>query len=665
MASAAAHRLLDLHRDGRLAAEYPAVRGLLTEHSQPELVTAGRLLARLDPDEVLRLHPAVPSPRIAVRGHGTLAAVLPALVGELARHGILGRPMPGDFDSYVFDLADPGSDLYASGADLTLCLLDPHVVLDELPSPWQPPDVGRVLDEKLAVLERIAATFDAAGAGTLVLTTIPLPPDLLGQLIAHRSRARVGVLWREANARLLRLADAYPSVVVLDLDPLLAEGIPLVDPRQSVYAKAHLSAELLARVAREVGHLVRHLLGRGRKCLVVDLDETVWGGVLGEDGIAGIEVADSHRGEAFRAFQRLLRQIGSQGVLLAAVSKNDSEQVRAALREHPRLTVREEDFVRVSANWRPKSENLADLARDLNIGVDSLVFVDDSDCECGLVRHALPDVAVVRLDDEPALHVRALLRDSWFETREVTGDDLARPERYRKELARGEFLDSFSSIQDYLDQLEVRVVLAGAEARDVARVSQLTLRTNQFNMTTCRLTPAEVEAWRDDAAGHVVTVHSGDRFGDNGLVGVLFLRREDEVLRIENFLLSCRVFARGIEHACLAAVLRRAGEAGVREVRGFYRPSARNGKVADLYPAFGFLPAGDEPEVTEFRHDLAVLPAPPAHIEVSERFELGGVALRAASPATTTAMAMATATTTAATTVTATAATTQSGGNRA
>jgi FkbH-like protein len=645
MAGAATRQLLALHRDGRLAAEYPAVRGLLAEHDPPELVTAGRLLALLDPDEVLRLHPAVPSIRIAVRGHGTLAAVSPALVAELARHGILGRPTLGDFDSYVFDLADPGSDLYASATDLTLCVLDPHVVLDELPNPWQQDDVERVLDEKLAVLERIAATFDVAGTGTLVLNTIPLPPDLLGQLVAHRSRARLGALWREANARLLRLGDACPSLVVLDLDPLLAEGIPVADPRQSVYAKAHLSAQLLARYAREVGHLVRHLLGRGSKCLVVDLDETVWGGVLGDDGMTGIEVADSHRGEAFRGFQRVLRQLGSQGVLLAAVSKNDQEQVRAVLREHPRLTVREEDFVRVSANWRPKSENLADLARDLNIGVDSLVFVDDSPYECGLVRHALPDVAVVRLDDEPALHVRALLRDGWFDTRELTGDDVARPRRYREELARGDFIDSFSSVQDYLDQLAVRVLLADAEAHDVARVSQLTLRTNQFNLTTRRLTAAEVEAWRDDAAGRVLAVHAGDRFGDNGLVGVLLLRREGDRLRIENFLLSCRVFARGIEHACLAAVLRRAGEAGIREVRGFYRSSARNAKVADLYPAFGFLPADkevgleadDESEVTEFRHDLAVLPAPPAHVALSERFDLDGSTHRQAGPATTTA----------------------------
>jgi len=181
--------------------------------------------------------------------------------------------------------------------------------------------VLRDVGEKLTLIEGLVATFAAAGRGTLVLNTLPLPRRYTAQLVDHRFRARLGAVWRAANARLLDLAERQPALVVLDLDPLVAEGVRVIDPRLATYARAYLSGELLAGYAREVGHLARAVAGRSSKCLVIDLDGTVWGGILGDDGVEGIEVAESFRGEAFRAFQRVVRQIGAQGVLVAAVSR--------------------------------------------------------------------------------------------------------------------------------------------------------------------------------------------------------------------------------------------------------------------------------------------------------------------------------------------------------
>src|SRR5262249_32703099 len=185
------------------------------------------------------------------------------------------------------------------------------------------------------------------------------------------------------------------------------------------------------------------------------------------------------------ACQRVAKQLGSQGVLLAAVSKNDLEPVRDVLRNHPGMTLREDDLVRVVANWRPKHDNLTELAAALNLGVDSVVFVDDSPYECGLVRHALPGVAVVPVDGEPGLYVEKLLRDGWFDTRALTAEDRTRVAKYRDELVRKDFLDTFESIEDYLRELKVRVRLAAVTdpTTDAVRISQLTLRTNQFNLT--------------------------------------------------------------------------------------------------------------------------------------------------------------------------------------
>jgi FkbH-like protein len=610
--------IAELHSSGRLAVGYPRACELTSRLADAELARAGQFLARIDPGDVARAHPTIPIVDLAVTGHGTVAPLLPALAAEFARHGLLPRIRLSDFDSYVFDLA-PGGVLYAERHDLVLCLLDPAMVFDEVPSPWRAEDAARALAGKVDTIARLAATFAASSQGILVLNTIPLPADALAQLVDLRSRARLAAAWRDCNARLLRLVDAHPSVAVLDLEPLLGQGASLADPRMSIYAKAHLSAGLLAGYARQISHLARSVAGHTKKCLALDLDGTMWGGVLGDDGPEALEIADGYRGEAFRVFQKVARQLGAQGVLLAAVSKNDLAPVQQALREHPRMTVREDDFVRIAANWRPKADNLRELATDLNLGVDSFVFVDDSPFECGLIREELPEVATIQVDGEPALHASTLLREGWFDQMDLTIEDTARPARYRDELARQDFLRSFQSIEDYLGNLGVEVRLANARDEDLARVSQITLRTNQFNLTGERLGPAEVTALAADPAWRVLTIHASDRFGDNGLVGVILLSVGSATLTVSNMLLSCRVFSRGIEQACMAAVLRHARDLGAASVVGVYRQTVKNTKMRDFYPLCGFtaMASDGERELT-FRHNLGDILAPPPYVRLTD-----------------------------------------------
>ncbi|WP_103342533.1 HAD-IIIC family phosphatase [Amycolatopsis sp. CA-126428] len=608
-------RLLALHREGGLAAAYPDVPPLLAEiaDADADLTRYGQLLARLDPAEVLAAHPDQATLTVAITGHGTVEPLVAPLTAELARHGLLLRPHVSDFDSYVFDLSDPGSRLYAARPDLVLCLLDPQTIFDEVPAPWGPDDVERAFAEKLTLLGQLVTRFEATSRATLVLNTVPLPRERAAQLIDHRSRNRLGVLWREANARLLRLAEDHPGLVVLDVDPLTAEGVPVTEPRMSVYAKANLSAELLAAYAREIGHLARHVTGRSKKVLAVDLDGTLWGGILAEDGADGITVAGGYTGDAFTAFRKVVKQLGAQGVLLAVVSKNDPEPVAAVLREHRDLLLAEDDFVRVVANWQPKSGNLRDLADALNLGVDSFVFADDSPFECGQVRHALPGVAVVRLGTDPATHVGRLLRDGWFDTRSLTATDRTRAETYRTELARQDLRQSSASLDGYLAQLGLEVTLAPAEAADVARVSQLSLRTNQFNLTTRRWQERDVRELMADPATELLTIRVRDRFGDSGLVGLVGYRRAGGLGFIDDFVLSCRVFSRGVEQACLAAVLRHAKDTGAEAVLAGYRPTAKNRGFADFYPRHGFRPTGGG-----FRHDLVRIAPPPEHVRLVE-----------------------------------------------
>lgn len=608
--------LLRLHRAGRLAADYPEVRRLLAGLSGDGLARAGRLLSRIDPDEVLRAHPQIRPVTVAITGHGTLNALIAPLTVELARHGLLLRPVLSPFDSYVFDLADAGSQLYAAEPDMTLCVLDASVVFDEVPTPWRPRDVQLAFQEKVQLLRRLAARFGQPGHGTLVLNSLPLPHQLAAQLIDYRSRAELGALWREANAQLLRMPEANPGVVVFDIDILAAEGVAVTDPRLSIYAKAPYSPDLLAAYARQAAHLARHVRGQTKKVLAIDLDGTAWGGTLMDDGMDGIELGDTYRGHAHRQFQQAVRQLAAQGVLVAAISKNDQEPVRQVLRGHPDLLLREDDFVRVAANWRPKHENLAELAADLNLGVETIVFVDDSPAEIGLARRQLPEVAAIQLDEEPAWHVRKLVADGWFDAVELTAEDRERPARYRDELERGDFLSSQDSLQDYLRELQIQVRVIAADSAQASRVSQLTLRTNQFNLTTQRRQPPDVQELIDDPSALVLAVQVADRFGDSGLVGAILAHRDGDTLDIDNFLLSCRVFSRGVEQAALHALLRHALDTGARSVTATYRRTARNENVRSFYPRNGFSTVTDDGGTTTFRHALDEITAPPAHIEL-------------------------------------------------
>ncbi len=607
-------RLRSLHREGTLAARYDEVAALLAAMDEEDAARSARLLDRVDAEAARAHHPGLPPVAVTITGHGTLDALRTALTGELARHGYLPDVRLADFGSYAFELGDPGSALYAGRPDVTVCVLDHAAVFDEVGVPFTVDDVERVLAGKLALWRRLAAGFGEIGSGTLVLNTVPLPRLWQAQVLDYPSRARLGAVWRRANAELLAFGESLDAVVVMDLDPLLTAPVELSDPRFEVYARAHLSDALLGAYARELVHLVRARTGRARKVLAVDLDQTLWGGVLGDDGVEGIEVTHGRWGEAFRRFQGVVAQLQSQGVLLAAVSKNDQDTVLAALRDHPDMVVREDAFVRILANWQPKPANLRLLARELNLGGDSVVFADDSVHECAAVAAELPETAVVHLDGDPALHATRLLADGWFTTNEVTTEDRVRTRRYHEEAARSEFLSAAGSAEEFLRGLEVSVRLAPATVADLARLSQITMRTNQFNLTTERLSPEAVRERAERPGSRVLALSAADRFGSNGIVGAVFLRALPDGLLIENLLLSCRVFARGIEQACLAAVLDRARAAGFPSVRGHYVASAKNAKVADFYPHYGFTVTEETPRWSRYAHDLGEIVGVPGHL---------------------------------------------------
>ncbi len=610
-----------------------------------DVLRCGRILAAVDPDEVQARHPGTPAVTVALTGHSTVTPLGDPLTAELARHGLLTRLVTGDHGGYLRDLTDPDSTLRRARPELTLCVLEADAVFGALPAPWDVPDVEQACARLLERLSAVAAAHTAHGTGALVLTTLPLPARHPRRLVGLGRRALLGAVWREFNARLLRLTADHPGLHVVDLDPLIAAQGPATDTRLELYARTAFGPQLFAALAREAGHIVRARRGMTKKCLVLDLDRTLWDGILSEDGPDGIAPGGDARGEPYAALQRTAGQLSAQGVLLAVSSKNDEAAVLDVLRGHPDMLLRPEDFVRINANWEPKDGNLRDIAARLGIAADALVLADDSAAERALIRRHLPGTPVVPLSaDEPALHVERLLADGWFDTPHTTADDRHRTVQYRRAAAREELREHTGSYEDYLRELELEVRIAPPAPRELDRLAQLSLRTNQFNLTGERLPPDAVAALAARPDALLLAVHLRDRFGDSGLVGALFARTGADGLHIDNMLLSCRALARGVEQGALAALLHHAKEQGMPRVRARYRPTRANGRVRDLYPSLGFTeesdekstgestgePAGepaaadDTPDGLRFAHDLAELPPVPAHLRLRACFTPAG-----------------------------------------
>lgn len=394
---------------------------------------------------------------------------------------------------------------------------------------------------------------------------------------------------RAVNDALARRAPAY--VHIHDVESLAAfHGLyRWVDRRFWYHAKQPVSFECLVPYVRGVAQLIGALFGRSAKCVVVDLDDTLWGGVVGDDGPDQLRLGEGEPlGEAFVAFQRYLRQLRERGVLLAVCSKNDESTAMSPFQSRQEMILRLEDFAAFHANWRSKAENLREIAAELNIGLEALVFVDNNPVEREQVRQVLPEVRVVELGDDPADYPVRLDRTGWLDVVGFSAEDGERANMYAANATRARHRASAGDYQAYLRSLDQRAAVSPFEERHLDRISQLTNKTNQFNLTTRRLSRSELSVLMTSPVHVTASVRLADRFGDNGLISVLAARGDGTGLWIDLWLMSCRVFDRGVEYLLCNHLVDRARDEDYRTLHGVYVPTDRNGIVKDLYASLGF-----------------------------------------------------------------------------
>ncbi|MBR5170068.1 MAG: HAD-IIIC family phosphatase [Muribaculaceae bacterium] len=394
------------------------------------------------------------------------------------------------------------------------------------------------------------------------------------------------------NDHVLKLAASNPRVKWVDL----AEFTSRYDADTLINWKFYLMSQTLLnpKLAKEFQawwvRIQDELELKRKKCLVLDLDNTLWGGVLGEDGVDGIQLGGDYPGKAFSYWQRALLQLSRYGVILAVCSKNNREDVEEVWKINPHMVLKRENFAALRINWQDKATNIRELAQELNIGLDSMVFVDDNPAERELIRQMLPQVVVPDFPDKPyqLMPFFKSLVDSYFRIYKVTDEDRAKTEQYRANALRLEEQSRFTDFDDYLYSLDIAIDVIPADEHNLPRIAQMTQKTNQFNLTTHRYSEDDIRN-RMNHGYMIYCIRVSDRFGDSGITGTIMLQpiSSDEVI-IETLLLSCRILGKGIEEAFFKTVLNLMRLEGYREVYASYKPTAKNGQTADFYDRMGF-----------------------------------------------------------------------------
>lgn len=534
---------------------------------------------------------AVRTVRIALLGGSTTAQVADLTTAFLLARGMDAQWFESEYNQY-YQLA-----LCDSPA---LTAFDPELIYLHVNSrnlqhcPNLTDDDGEVANKVAEEIQRWQTVWQGLQARyprAIVIQNTFEPPliRLLGNLDGLDQRGGVSYC-RRINRALLEAAAADRRLVLHDLEYLASRfGLERWYDNHLWYAyKYAVSQEALVEISHSLSGLIAAAFGGMRKAVVTDLDNTLWGGVIGDDGLEHIRLGpETAEGEAHAALQRYLSGLRARGILLAVASKNEDSVAKSGL-AHPDSILTVEDFAAFYANWQAKTENIRQIASKLNIGLDSLVFLDDNPVEREQVTHALPMVATPDVGLDVVDYVHHLERNGWFESLTLSQDDLARSRYYADNVARQELLQSAGSYQEYLLSLRMQAELAPFTPLYLDRIAQLINKTNQFNLTTWRLTPAEVETIGQSEQWLTMVARLSDKFGDNGLVAVLAGELQADVLEIKLWLMSCRVLQRDLELAMLDELVRLCKLRGVTTLYASYLPSAKNSMVADLYAELGF-----------------------------------------------------------------------------
>jgi FkbH-like protein len=562
--------------------------------------------------------------RIALLSSYVLDWLIPYLDVECRKAGLIPEFYLAPFNQYTQQILSPGSDLYQFKPDVIFLALGLEDICPEIVVPTKENELARaqgaIIGQVLGLVREIESH---SGALTVVYSFSALGRDgqgILQNRLADSFSKGLAVL----NDELAGELRTHERSFLLPLDAVVG----WVGRERSHQAKMWYMASMriaeaaLPELARYSMRYVKALKGLTRKCVVLDLDGTLWGGIVGEVGAEGVALGPTAPGIEYVDFQRALLGLTRRGILLAVCSKNNPEDALPVIRTHPHMVLREEQFAAMRINWRNKADNIREIAQELNIGLDSLVFVDDNPNERELIRQVLPEVLTVDLPKDPSLYRRTVEDMTDFDLLALTKEDEMRVAQYQANAKRQAAKSTAVSLDEYLQSLEIQVAIDLAPREALNRVVQLFNKTNQFNLTTKRYQVEDVTRFMESEEYRLYDLHVADRFGDHGLVGTAVIRKQPEEWRIDSLLMSCRVMGLGIETAFLERIYSDAVRERVVRLIGEYVQTKKNQPVKEFYAQHGFSLLKDEDGRQEWKLNVAATPIKkPSWITIETREE--------------------------------------------
>jgi FkbH-like protein len=553
----------------------------------------------------------------------TVEPILPFLSVEAVLSNYVLDLQVGGYGSYVDEMLNSQSALAKFKPDLVLVLLDLEEIAGRLPDLCADgigAEVNQEIEECLARMERMIRTFRSGNSARVLLQGLVVPDTTsLGDVGDANLRQSLTNAVQRLNQGLAALSGTIADCVFFDVDRLAARygRTRWRDERMFLASRLPVSADSFRVYSRGLVRSFSTLFRAPRKVLCTDLDNTLWGGILGEDGLEGIATGSAFPGNCYLEYQRYLKQLSSRGILLAIVSKNNDADVREAFEVRSAdLALNLDSFVATKISWNEKSASIRELAQELSLGLDSFVFVDDNPVECEAVRQQLPEVAVIEAPALEPWRLVALLSDQpFFDAAVVTDDDVNRLNEYKAQAQRAELASSAGDRDEFLASLGIVCTFQSALQAPLSRAVQLLAKTNQFNLTTRRRSAAEVEEFASAAGGQAVVVRVRDRFGDAGVVGLALARHLGDSCFIDSLLLSCRVIGRGIETALLAHLGEHAIRNGAKVLVGEFIATKKNAPCADFYVEHGFTRrvSMDGVHSNSVFYELDLIASPPAN----------------------------------------------------
>ncbi|NMC05032.1 MAG: HAD-IIIC family phosphatase [Candidatus Lokiarchaeota archaeon] len=552
----------------------------------------------------------IPGLKVAILSSFTITGIDKILQVKGLLNDIFVDVYLAPYDQYFSEILNRESGLFSFNPDIVFLFIDVARILGDLYlNPFSVPtnEFKQRMEDITNEMKKYVDILLQRLNKTIVLHNFEVPTHSPLGILDSKNQLGLFEAIEHVNGELRDFVKNKKNAYILDYDRFcsLHGKEHVMDHKMYYLGDIKLDFELFPRLCDEYMNYVRPLMGKIKKCIVLDLDNTLWGGIIGETTQASIKLGPTGEGKPYHDFQKFLLSLFNRGIILAINSKNNHDDAVQMINTHPNMVLKLKHFAALRINWNDKVNNMKEIAEELNIGTDSLVFIDDDKVNCELVASCMPEVHTIRIPEDPSNILKEMMRIDLFNVLQLTDEDLEKGSMYSAQRSRNELKAKFENYTDFLKNLEIKLVIKKGDDAQLPRLAQLTQKTNQFNMTTKRYSESDVESFIKRHDAFVLSVQVIDKFGDSGIVGEIIIIESDDAWNIDTLLLSCRVLGRNVEFKLMEHVMQKARARNIKKIIGHFIPTSKNSVARSFYEQCGFVKIKDDGNTSTYAFDLS------------------------------------------------------------